>query len=69
MPLAGHEGVSTILIGPEGGFTTDEVPVSVPRAGLGQRVLRVETVAIVGATLLRSGSGRLGRSTLGTVED
>lgn len=53
-----------LLVGPEGGFTTDEVELA--RAGgfipvsLGPRILRTETAAIVGVSLLQGLLGDLG---------
>jgi 16S rRNA (uracil1498-N3)-methyltransferase len=44
--------VSTVLIGPEGGFDTDELDFAVPKVQLSRHVLRVETAAIVAATML-----------------
>lgn len=41
--------VSTVVIGPEGGWHDDEIPAGVPRVGLGDRTLRTETAAIVAA--------------------
>lgn len=41
-----------LLVGPEGGLDEDEIPPDVPRLSLGPTVLRVETAAVVGATLL-----------------
>lgn len=49
-----------LVIGPESGFVEGEVPGSAARIGLGGRVLRVESAAVVGATLLLDRSGRLG---------
>lgn len=49
-----------LVIGPESGFVEGEVPDSAARIGLGGRVLRVESAAVVGATLLLDRSGRLG---------
>ncbi len=43
---------SVLCVGPEGGFTFDELPTGATRVKLGQNVLRVETAAIVGAALL-----------------
>jgi 16S rRNA (uracil1498-N3)-methyltransferase len=46
-----------LLVGPEGGFSEDEVReaerAGFHRAGLGQRILRVETaaIAVLGMTL------------------
>jgi 16S rRNA (uracil1498-N3)-methyltransferase len=48
-----------LVIGPEAGFAEGEVPASANRIGLGKRVLRVETAAVVGATVLLDRSGRL----------
>lgn len=42
----------TILVGPEGGWTPDELAVNVPHVGLGPTILRAETAAVVAATLL-----------------
>ncbi len=44
-----------IAIGPEGGFDPGEVPDGLPRVGLGERVLRIETAAIVAAGAFRVG--------------
>lgn len=41
-----------IVIGPEAGWAADEIPKELPRMRLGPNVLRVETAAIVGATVL-----------------
>lgn len=43
---------ATLAIGPEGGFDAADLPPDAIRVGLGPRVLRVETAAVVGATLL-----------------
>jgi 16S rRNA (uracil1498-N3)-methyltransferase len=45
-------GGLTLAIGPEGGWAPGDLPAQLPRVGLGERVLRVETAAIVGAALL-----------------
>ncbi len=50
-------GPAALLIGPEGGFTGEEVegigvPPLVTRVSLGARILRAETAAIAGLTLL-----------------
>ncbi|MDX1469818.1 MAG: 16S rRNA (uracil(1498)-N(3))-methyltransferase [Acidimicrobiia bacterium] len=42
----------TVAIGPEGGWAPDEIPPEVPKWGLSPNVLRVETAAIVGASLV-----------------
>jgi 16S rRNA (uracil1498-N3)-methyltransferase len=44
--------VTTVLIGPEGGFDRDELDYAVPKVDLSQFVLRVETAAIVAAARL-----------------
>lgn len=41
---------STVLIGPEGGFSAEELAVPLPRRRLVDTVLRVETAAIVAAS-------------------
>lgn len=48
-----------LVIGPEAGFGEGEVPAAANRIALGARVLRVETAAVAGATLLLDRSGRL----------
>ena len=48
-----------LVIGPEAGFVEGEVPAAANRIALGARVLRVETAALVGATILLDRSGRL----------
>ncbi|MBT8164319.1 MAG: RsmE family RNA methyltransferase [Acidimicrobiia bacterium] len=50
-----------LVIGPEAGFAEGEVPHRANRLGLGRRVLRVETAAVVGAAILLDRSGRLSR--------
>jgi RsmE family RNA methyltransferase len=42
----------TIVVGPEGGFTPDELGNSVSRVSLGESVLRAETAAIVAGALM-----------------
>jgi 16S rRNA (uracil1498-N3)-methyltransferase len=42
----------TLLVGPEGGWTDEEQAVGLPTVGLGDHVLRAETAAIVGGSLL-----------------
>jgi len=49
-PLAG--GVSTVLVGPEGGWTDGELGCGLPLVGLGDTVLRTETAAVAAAVLL-----------------
>lgn len=48
--LAPH-GALTLVVGPEGGFAEDEIPPGVVRLGLGDRLLRTETAAVVAASL------------------
>jgi len=52
---------STVVIGPEGGFTPDEVAeavgAGVTAAWLGPRILRAETVAVAATTVVLSRSG------------
>ena len=45
---------STLLIGPEGGLTSEEIPSGAVRLSLGPTVLRVETAAVVGVLALIS---------------
>lgn len=47
--------VTTVVIGPEGGFAADELATDVPKWDLGPTILRVETAAIVAVAKL---SGR-----------
>ena len=44
--------ITTMLVGPEGGFDRDELAYAVPKIALSRHVLRVETAAIVAAALL-----------------
>lgn len=44
--------VHTLVIGPEGGFSPEELALSLPRIDLGGTILRAETAAIVGASLM-----------------
>lgn len=55
--VAAHRGAASvaIAIGPEGGLAADEVPEGLLRVGLGDRILRVETAAIVAVGALRIG--------------
>lgn len=55
-PVAGDV---TLLVGPEGGLTSDELAAAALRISLGSRVLRVETAAVVGAALLLDRSERI----------
>jgi 16S rRNA (uracil1498-N3)-methyltransferase len=43
-----------VAIGPEGGFAPGEIPAGAPCVRLSERVLRVETAAIVAAVLVRA---------------
>ena len=43
-----------LCIGPEGGFSPEEVPAAAMSLSLGPTVLRVETAAVVAVTLLRN---------------
>jgi 16S rRNA (uracil1498-N3)-methyltransferase len=59
--LAGMAAPDGVVIGPEGGFTPDEV-ADAERAGLliaslGQRILRSETVAVAAAAVILSRTG------------
>lgn len=49
-PLTGHE--RTIVIGPEGGFSVDEVRDVRARVALGTHILRADTAAVVAGTLM-----------------
>lgn len=49
-----------LAAGPEGGFAPGEVRVWAEQIGVGERVLRMETAAIVGAALVLDRMGRLG---------
>jgi 16S rRNA (uracil1498-N3)-methyltransferase len=44
--------ISTVLVGPEGGWSERELELIPTRVGLGSGVLRTETAALVAATLL-----------------
>jgi 16S rRNA (uracil1498-N3)-methyltransferase len=61
--LAGSPRTVALLIGPEGGFTNAEVTTAEAAdfqiAGLGPRILRVETAAIVAVTLAQAAAGGL----------
>lgn len=56
-PSVVEDGI--LVVGPEAGFAEGEVPAWANRIGLGKRVLRVETAAVVGATVLLDRCGRL----------
>jgi 16S rRNA (uracil1498-N3)-methyltransferase len=53
-----------LIVGPEGGFTNEEASLASSHgfqfAGLGDRILRVETAAIVGVALAAYELGALG---------
>jgi 16S rRNA (uracil1498-N3)-methyltransferase len=42
----------TLAIGPEGGWAPEDLPAGVLPVGFGERILRVETAAVVGAALI-----------------
>jgi RsmE family RNA methyltransferase len=44
-----------VAIGPEGGWTRDELDVAAGRVGLGDTVLRVETAAVAAAVRMIAG--------------
>ena len=50
------DGVDTILVGPEGGFSAGELAVAAPRVELSPTILRVETAALVAAVALTAQS-------------
>ncbi len=62
---ANHGGV-TVIVGPEGGFTTNEAAAAIEAgfspAGLGPRVLRAETAAITALSVIQYELGDLGQS-------
>ncbi len=41
-----------VMVGPEGGWASEEAAVALPRVGLGPTVLRAETAAVAAGTLL-----------------
>ena len=47
-----YPGLTAVAVGPEGGWSDDELQRSWPRVGLGPTVLRSETAALVAATVL-----------------
>lgn len=59
--LSALEPPETIVVGPEGGFTPDEIADAVSRgarlASLGPRILRAESVAIAAAAIVLSRAG------------
>ncbi len=54
-PLVGVAPPATIAIGPEGGFSSAEIPPDAERVDLGERILRVETAALVAAAAMLVG--------------
>ena len=54
----------TLVVGPEGGWAPSELDLDLPKVGLGPTVLRTETAAVVGATLLTALRARLVSPTL-----
>lgn len=48
----------TLVIGPEGGLHADEIPAAAHRIALSERILRIETAALVGAAILQEGLDR-----------
>jgi 16S rRNA (uracil1498-N3)-methyltransferase len=62
--LGGTEASIALLIGPEGGFTPEEVALAWERGAvpisLGRRVLRTETAAVVAAALVLYELGEMG---------
>ncbi|MFM7745932.1 MAG: 16S rRNA (uracil(1498)-N(3))-methyltransferase, partial [Actinomycetota bacterium] len=48
-PSAEHR---LLIVGPEGGFDTDEIPPSITRINIGPAVLRAETAALVAGARL-----------------
>ena len=59
-PLPPPSDLVTLAIGPEGGFSTEELALAVTTVGLGARVLRVETAAVVASGLVLGHLGRMG---------
>jgi 16S rRNA (uracil1498-N3)-methyltransferase len=59
--LSELEAAGSVVIGPEGGFTPDEVAAAgragLALAGLGPRILRSETVAVAAAAVILSRTG------------
>jgi len=60
-----------IMLGPEGGFTSDEVEIAAASgfvtASLGPRILRAETAAIAACTLVQYFFGDMGKKDLTTI--
>ena len=59
LPSVADKGEVIVAIGPEAGFAEEEIPADALRFGLGGRILRVETAAIVAAVVALSRMGRL----------
>jgi 16S rRNA (uracil1498-N3)-methyltransferase len=61
--LTGAEAEVTLLVGPEGGFPADEIErcraAGFAAVGLGPRILRVETAALVAVALVQAAAGGL----------
>ncbi len=50
-PMPRARGGETLVVGPEGGFSDEEIPAGATRVSLGPSILRVETAALVAAAL------------------
>ncbi len=63
-PLARQEKYFSLFIGPEGGFTADEVELArrqgIQAVSLGRRLLRAETAGLVAATAIFYALGEMG---------
>lgn len=61
--LGGDPQATTLLVGPEGGFSVEEIAaaeaVGFQAVGLGPRILRAETAAVVAVALLQFAAGGL----------
>jgi 16S rRNA (uracil1498-N3)-methyltransferase len=55
------DGSVTVVVGPEGGLSADEIARFPRRMGLGDRVLRTETAAVVAASLVLDAGRRRNR--------
>ncbi|MDH5615567.1 MAG: 16S rRNA (uracil(1498)-N(3))-methyltransferase [Acidimicrobiia bacterium] len=58
-PLPAPTGDVTLVVGPEGGFSPEELSRADTTVGLGARVLRVETAAVVASALVLHHLGRM----------
>lgn len=58
-PLRTVAGPVTVVVGPEAGFGAGELPADATGFGLGPRILRVETAAVVAGALALAAAGRL----------